>query len=102
YLIREVATRNRRLVADLHALYEGRCQICLWDPRDRYGEYLCEGHHLQWISRGGADELANMALVCPNHHSAIHQCDPPLDYADLAFDCGAHRERLAANRHLGA
>jgi hypothetical protein len=42
-----------------------------------------------------------MILVCPNHHSAIHKIDAPLDFSDMAFDFGVRRERLQLNSHLG-
>lgn len=99
-ITREVPERNRTLVEQLRQLYEGRCQICRWNPVETYSEHLCEGHHIQWLSRGGDDRLDNLMLVCPNHHRAIHRCDAPLDYADMAFDFGAHREELALNLHL--
>jgi predicted HNH restriction endonuclease len=81
-------------------MYQGRCQLCLWDPRDKYGESLCHGHHLRWLSRGGEDILGNMILICPNHHSAIHGCDAPFDYRDLAFEFDHHREPLQVNVHI--
>lgn len=99
-ITREVPERNRSLVERLQQTYDGRCQVCQWDPVDEYGESLCEGHHIQWWSRGGDDALDNLMLVCPNHHRAIHQCDAPLDWGDMAYDFGAHREAVALNRHL--
>jgi 5-methylcytosine-specific restriction enzyme A len=93
--------RARRHVEALHDLYAGMCQICLYDPRGRYGYRTCHGHHIQWLSRGGEDELENMMLVCPNHHSAIHRDDAPFDFADFAFTySNGLREALAVNRHL--
>lgn len=100
YLFGPVITRNGQLAQQLQELYQGKCQICLWDPKDIYGHRLCQGHHIQWLSRGGEDVLDNMALVCPNHHAAIHRCDAPLDYRDLAFDFQNFREALTLNSHL--
>ena len=100
YLFGPAITRNSQLAKQLNELYQCRCQICLWNPKDRYGYPLCHGHHLQWLSRGGEDTLENMALVCPNHHAAIHRCDAPLDYKDLAFDFQTFRENLQLNSHL--
>lgn len=100
YLYRQAPTRNRDLARELQELYDGRCQICMWDPRGEYGEYLCQGHHIQWLSRGGADTLVNMALVCPNHHVAIHRCDAPLDYEDLAFVFESTREIVRLDHHI--
>ena len=100
YLYRQAPARNKELVRELHQLYQGRCQICLWDPRNEYGHYLCQGHHIQWLSRGGDDIVTNMVLICPNHHVAIHRCDAPLDFLDLAFDFGNHREVVQLSLHL--
>lgn len=99
-ITREVPERNRELVQRLQTVYDGHCQICRWDPVGEYGEPLCEGHHIQWLSRGGDDALDNLMLVCPNHHRAIHRCDAPLDWGDLALDFGAHWEEVALDEHL--
>jgi 5-methylcytosine-specific restriction enzyme A len=72
-----------------------------YTPNTRYGLRLCHGHHIQWLSRGGEDELDNMVLICPNHHAAIHRDDAPFDYATLAFTFSrAPAERLLVNEHL--
>ena len=95
--------RARKHAQDLQTMYDGRCQICLYDPRERYGHRICHGHHIHWLSRGGDDELDNMVLVCPNHHAAIHRDDAIFDYADMTFTfSNALREPLQANRHLPA
>ena len=95
--------RARRNVERLHDLYGGRCQLCLFDPQDRYGHRLCHGHHVEWLSRGGADELENMVLLCPNHHAAVHRDDAPFDYGDAAFRFSVGRtESLLLNVHLTA
>ena len=100
YFYTQAPTRNRNLVEELQEIYSGKCQICQWSPIDVYGKELCHGHHIQWLSRGGVDELQNMVLVCPNHHAAIHKLDAPLDYADFSFDFGTHRELLSFRHHL--
>lgn len=100
YLYREAPARNRQLVMELREIYEGQCQICRWSPRSRYGVDLCHAHHINWLSRGGADVLENLMLVCPNHHEAIHQCDAPFDFesGDFIFDLRPLKVRL--NNHL--
>ena len=100
YLYRAVPSRNPALVRELRDLYQGRCQICLWAPRDLYGTDVCEAHHLTWLSRGGLDELANLALLCPNHHRAVHLCDAPFDFKTLSFDFGGRREGVRVDGHL--
>ncbi len=93
--------RAGRNIEFLQDLYGGRCQLCLFNPSDEYGHRLCHGHHVQWLSRGGDDEVANMVLVCPNHHAAIHRDDASFDYGSLAFAFSNGRsEVIHLNRHL--
>lgn len=102
YLYKAVPRRNPALVRELRDLYEGRCQVCLWAPRDIYGPDICEAHHLTWLSRGGLDELTNLALLCPNHHRAVHLCDAAFDFESLSFDFGEWREGVRVDGHLRA
>jgi 5-methylcytosine-specific restriction protein A len=102
YLYTQAPVRNRRLVDTMHSMYHGKYPVCLWDPTAAYNEALCHGHHLQWLSRGGKDDLQNMILVCPNHHAAIHECDAAFDYGELAFVFGGFRERLRLNLHIAS
>ncbi len=64
-----------------------------------YGKYLCQGHHVHWLSQGGEDSENNMMLVCPNHHSAIHGCDAQFDYSTMAIDFGSSKEPLQLVLH---
>ena len=100
YLYGPVVRRNGQLVHELRQFYSGRCQICQWNPLQRYGKYLSEGHHIHWLSRGGEDEVNNMLLLCPNHHRAVHRCDAPFDFSSMSFDFGACKEGLKLNQHL--
>jgi 5-methylcytosine-specific restriction enzyme A len=100
YLYAKAPTRVRRFAVELHELYGGKCQICLWNPCFQYGRPLCHGHHIHWLCRGGADDLDNMVLVCPNHHAAIHRCDAVFDFNDMAFVFPSYRGVLQLNAHL--
>jgi len=100
YLYSTAPTRNVQLVKELQDIYKGQCQICKWNPKDKYGHSLCEGHHMHWLSRGGEDKLENLVLICPNHHTAIHRVDAPFDYQELKFRFTNHSERLLLNNHL--
>jgi 5-methylcytosine-specific restriction protein A len=100
YLMSEVVRRDRGLVEELRDLYAGECQVCGWAPRQTYGIELCEAHHVRWLSRGGDDSLANLVLVCPNHHRAIHRCDAPFDFGCNAFSFGTMVEPLTRMRHV--
>ncbi len=100
YLYQTAPSRSRRNVEALQEMYAGHCQLCGWEPVTLYEQPLCQGHHLHWISRGGEDEIANMVLLCPSHHVAVHRCNAPFDYGELAFVFTNHREALRYNEHL--
>jgi hypothetical protein len=101
YLHETSVSKNPQLSAELQGMYEGKCQLCLWDPRAVYADSICEAHHIVWLSRGGEDALGNLVLLCPNLHRVVHRTDAPLDFGDMAFDFGTQREGLRVNRHLG-
>jgi 5-methylcytosine-specific restriction protein A len=100
YLMQAAVRRDRDLVEELREIYAGECQICGWAPRRTYGTELCEGHHVRWLSRGGADNLKNLTLICPNHHRAIHRCDAPFDFERNAFVFASVVETLARLEHV--
>lgn len=99
YLTREASNRNRKLVENLREIYNGKCQICTWSPRSIYGSDLCEAHHVRWLSRGGIDDQANLVLLCPNHHRAIHRVDAPFDWSNRSFVFKDINEPLVLDRH---
>lgn len=104
YLYDTLATpRSRRNVRKIVEMYEGKCQICAYDPRRRYDGDICHVHHIIWVSRGGESELNNLCLVCPTHHAAIHMDDAVFDYAGLEYRfSNGLVEPLMLNRHLVA
>jgi hypothetical protein len=32
----------------------------------------CDAHHIQWWSKNGPTDLANLAMLCPRHHTDVH------------------------------
>lgn len=102
YLYRHVdRARSRALIRELFDEYAGRCQVCSTDPGSRYRVDLAEGHHLVWLSRGGEDVRANVAILCPNHHAAVHRAPAVFDYADLTFRFpNGAVEPIILNHHL--
>jgi 5-methylcytosine-specific restriction enzyme A len=96
-----LAPRDRQLVKDLYELYSGRCQLCAFDSPVVYRVASAESHHIVYRSRGGDDDLTNMVLVCPNHHTVIHKTDATFDYSRLMFCFPNGRvEPLCLNTHL--
>jgi hypothetical protein len=33
---------------------------------------MCEAHHVVWYRHGGRTDIANLALLCGHHHTAVH------------------------------
>ncbi|MDE6990046.1 MAG: HNH endonuclease, partial [Lachnospiraceae bacterium] len=50
---------------------------------NKSGEAYLECHHVEWIARGGADEVYNAGALCPNCHRKMHVLDEPDDIAKL-------------------
>ncbi|MFJ4717086.1 HNH endonuclease [Streptomyces sp. NPDC088785] len=63
-LVRDVALAKR--VKEMH---EDRCQVCGIRIATRFGTYS-EAAHIRGLGRPhhGPDELANLLVLCPNHH----------------------------------
>lgn len=58
---------------------EGKCEYCKNDPPfwDGYGEPFFEVHHITPLSKGGEDDVDNVAALCPNCHRKIHLVEGP-------------------------
>jgi 5-methylcytosine-specific restriction enzyme A len=103
YLYGTSVSRVRAWTDWLRDRYDDRCQLCGWSGKSSYQRLICEAHHLQWLSRGGADELDNLVLVCPNHHRVIHAWDAAFDFGDHSFVFSElRREALREPGHLVA
>ena len=96
----EVYNRDQSLVNELRHLYNGRCQICDSSPFNGLFGSIVEGHHIEWLCRGGQDSLENLVLLCPNHHAAIHAADPTFDRVKLEFRFGPKAIPIRIDRHL--
>lgn len=65
--------RNRKLVADIKAKYNNKCQICEFTFRTASGAYYSEAAHIIPISSGveGVDSPDNIWVLCANHHRML-------------------------------
>lgn len=96
----EAYDRDQSLVRELRRRYQGKCQICDSAPFKGLFGLIAEGHHIQWLCRGGSDSLDNMMLLCPNHHAAVHAADPSFDRTRLEFRFGSKTVPVRLNSHL--
>jgi hypothetical protein len=49
-----------------------RDEHCRFPDCDRPSTW-CEGHHVVWVTEGGATSPDNLVLVCSRHHHLLHQ-----------------------------
>lgn len=96
----EVYERDQALVDELKRLYKGQCQICSMVPFNGVFGRIVEGHHLDWLCRGGSDSRGNLVLLCPNHHAAVHAADPTFDRVKLEFHFGPKVVPIRLDLHL--
>lgn len=92
---------NRKIGDNLKLLYEYQCQICGQRIGERYGAYAIEAHHIHYFVSSLNNDAGNQLIVCPNHHSIIHETDPVFDKRKLIFIYpNGLREGLVLNKHL--
>lgn len=92
---------NRRIGDNLKLLYGYRCQICGKLVGERYEAHVVEAHHIDYFVKSLNNDANNQLIVCPNHHSIIHELDPVFDRKKLTYIYpNGIKESLAINMHL--
>ncbi len=63
----------------------GVCELCggVLDYKDSGDRPYLEAHHIVPLADDGADELSNMAALCPNCHRKMHVVNAPEDVKRL-------------------
>ena len=92
---------NRKIGENLKLLYGYRCQICGQVIGEKYGSHIAEAHHIDYFVNSLNNDANNQMIVCPNHHSVIHDANPVFDRRRMVyrFDNGAE-EMIKINKHL--
>ena len=92
---------NRKIGENLKLLYGYRCQICGQVIGEKYGSHIAEAHHIDYFVNSLNNDANNQMIVCPNHHSIIHDANPVFDRRRMVyrFDNGVE-ERIILNKHL--
>ena len=70
--ILDYGTSTRTIPAPLWSALVIRDEHCRFPGCDRPSTWS-EGHHVRWVTHGGATELDNLVLVCTRHHHRLHQ-----------------------------
>lgn len=92
---------NKKIGDNLKLLYGYRCQICGRLIGEEYGSHVAEAHHIDYFVNSLNNDASNQMIVCPNHHSIIHDANPVFDRKNLLFVYqNGFREGLKLNQHL--
>ena len=99
--ILKIRRLNRLIGENLKMLYGYRCQICGKAIGEEYGAHIAEAHHIEYFVKSLNNDASNQMIVCPNHHSIIHETDPVFDREHMAYVFpGGKVEKLKLNKHL--
>ncbi len=92
---------NRRIGENLKLLYGYHCQICGKSIGEEFGSHIAEAHHIDYFVNSLNNDTSNQLIVCPNHHSIIHDADPTFDRVrKLYIYPNGIEQRLVLNKHL--
>ena len=76
---------NRKIGENLKLLYGYRCQICGQVIGEKYGSHIAEAHHIDYFVNSLNNDANNQMIVCPNHHSVIHDANPVFDRRRMEY-----------------
>jgi len=92
---------NRKIGDNLKLLYGYRCQICGQIIGEHYGAHAVEAHHIDYYISSLNNDANNQLIVCPNHHSIIHELNPIFDRKKLTYNYpNGIQEGLLINQHI--
>jgi len=92
---------NKKIGDNLKLLYEYHCQICGKKIGEEYGSHVIEAHHIDYFVQSLNNDSQNQLIVCPNHHSIIHDTNPIFERSGLLYlYLNGKQERLILNQHL--
>lgn len=92
---------NRKIGENLKLLYGYRCQLCGQLIGEEFGSHIAEAHHIDYFVKSLNNDASNQIIVCPNHHSIIHDANPVFDRRRKLYRYENGREqRLVLNQHL--
>jgi len=92
---------NKKIGDNLKSLYGYRCQICGQLIGQNYDSHVVEAHHIDYFVRSLNNSADNQLIVCPNHHSIIHDKNPVFDRKKKIYTYpNGYSEGLLLNYHL--
>ena len=97
----KVRQLSKKIGDNLKELYDFRCQICGCRIGEKYGSSLIHAHHIDYFVNSKNNDASNIMILCPNHHSLIHDQNPIFVRKAKCFIYpNGHIDKLKLNYHL--
>lgn len=97
----KVRKLNKKIGDSLKEHYAYKCQICGAYIGEKYGSHIVEAHHIDYFVNSLNNDITNLLIVCPNHHSIIHDTNLVFDRLRLLYIYkNGFEQRLVLNQHL--
>ena len=62
---------------------------------------MVEAHHIDYFVKSLNNDITNIMIVCPNHHSIIHDRNPLFNRKNRVYEYpNGYKEGLVLNDHL--
>ena len=92
---------NKKIGDNIKLLYGFHCQICGELIGEECGSRIVEAHHIDYFVTSLNNDASNQMIVCPNHHSIIHDANPIFDRRQMQYIYkNGLEQRLVLNQHL--
>ena len=92
---------NHKIGENLKLLYGYRCQICGKLIGEEFGSHIAEAHHIDYFVKSLNNDASNQMILCPNHHSIIHDANPTFHRRQLMYVYpNGVEQKIVLNRHL--
>lgn len=92
---------NSSIGKNLKTMYDYRCQICGVNVGEYYDSHVVEAHHIDSFIKSLNNDMKNIMILCPNHHSIIHDVNPNFNKTKTIFTYNnGFEEGLKLNYHL--
>ncbi len=99
--IRKIRKLNRKIGDNLKRLYSYHCQICGQVVGEEFGSHVAEAHHIDYFVHSLNNDASNQIILCPNHHSLIHDADPVFNRKKLVYSYeNGMEQKIQLNYHL--
>lgn len=99
--MQKIRKYNRSICNALKKHYNYCCQICGKAVGEEYDAHIAEVHHIDYFVKSLNNDVDNLLVVCPNHHSIIHNRNPKFDRKECIYIYpNGYKEGLILNNHL--